>query len=97
MVNPPEDVKLAMGLVYTTLGHTISGLRTVQGTICKDDFTPRIVNFDTTSQRARPLCDLIRKDFLRRPSYSFEVVNRSRKARGPLIKCLLAQVLFSFT
>ena len=95
MANPPEAVKLAMESVCTTLGHKIDSWRTVQGIIRRDDFIQRIVNFDTNTQMTKQLRELMKKDFLSRPSYNFETVNRASKACGPLVKWVLAQVHFS--
>lgn len=95
MANPPEAVKLAMESVCTILGHKIDSWRTVQGIIRRDDFIQRIVNFDTTTQMTKHLRDLMKKDFLSRPSYNFETVNRASKACGPLVKWAIAQVRFS--
>ncbi|KAF9072690.1 dynein [Rhodocollybia butyracea] len=87
MANPPEAVKLAM--------ESIDSWRTIQSIIRRDDFIQRIVNFDTTTQMTKPLRDLMKKEFLSRPSYNFETVNRASKACGPLVKWALAQVKFS--
>lgn len=95
MANPPEAVKLAMESVCTLLGHKIDSWRTVQGIIRRDDFIQRIVNFDTNSQMTKPLRELMKKDFLSRPSFNFETVQRASKACGPLVKWVLAQVRFS--
>lgn len=95
MANPPEAVKLAMESVCTVLGHKIDSWRTVQGIIRRDDFIQRIVNFDTTTQMTKQLRDLLKKDFMSRPSFNFENVNRASKACGPLVKWVLAQVRFS--
>jgi len=95
MANPPEAVKLAMESVCTLLGHKIDSWRTVQGIIRRDDFIQRIVNFDTNSQMTKPLRELMKKDFLSRPSFNFETVQRASKACGPLVKWALAQVRFS--
>ncbi|TDL28876.1 dynein heavy chain protein 1 [Rickenella mellea] len=95
MANPPEAVKLAMESVCTLLGHKIDGWRMVQGVIRRDDFILSIVNFDTNKQMTKPLRDLMKRDFLSRPSYNFETVNRASKACGPLVKWVLAQVRFS--
>ncbi|KAI5123747.1 hypothetical protein M0805_000339 [Coniferiporia weirii] len=95
MANPPEAVKLAMESVCTVLGHKIDSWRTVQGIIRRDDFIQRIVNFDTNAQMMKPLRDLMKRDFLSRPSFNFEMVNRASKACGPLVKWVLAQVRFS--
>jgi dynein heavy chain 1 len=95
MANPPEAVKLAMESVCTLLGHKIDNWRTVQGIIRRDDFIQRIVNFDTNSQMTKPLRELMKRDFLSRPSFNFETVQRASKACGPLVKWVLAQVRFS--
>lgn len=95
MANPPEAVKMAMESVCTVLGHKIDSWRTVQGIIRRDDFIQRIVNFDTTIQMTKQLRDTMKKDFLSRPSFNFETVNRASKACGPLCKWVLAQVKFS--
>jgi dynein heavy chain 1 len=95
MANPPEAVKLAMESVCIILGQKIDGWRSVQGIIRRDDFIQRIVTFDTAKQMTKPLRETMKKDFLSRPSYNFEVVNRASKACGPLVKWALAQVHFS--
>lgn len=95
MANPPEAVKLAMESVCTLLGHKIDNWRTVQGIIRRDDFIQRIVNFDTTNQMTKSLREAIKKEFLSRPSFNFETVQRASKACGPLVKWVLAQVRFS--
>ena len=95
MANPPEAVKLAMESVCTLLGHQIDSWRTVQGIIRRDDFIASIVNFDTERQMTKRLRDKMNNDFLSRPGYNFENVNRASKACGPLVKWVLAQVGFS--
>ena len=95
MANPPEAVKLAMESVCTVLGHKIDSWRAVQGIIRRDDFIQRIVNFDTNAQMTKALRELMKKDFLSRPSFNFETVQRASKACGPLVKWVLAQVRFS--
>ncbi|KAI0090006.1 dynein heavy chain protein 1 [Irpex rosettiformis] len=95
MANPPEAVKLAMESVCTLLGHKIDSWRTVQGIIRRDDFIQRIVNFDTTNQMTKHLRETMKKNFLSRPSFNFETVDRASKACGPLVKWAIAQVRFS--
>jgi dynein heavy chain 1 len=95
MANPPEAVKLAMESVCTILGHKMDGWRTVQGIIRRDDFIQRIVNFDTNNQMTKSLREVMKRDFLSRPSFNFETVQRASKACGPLVKWVLAQVRFS--
>jgi dynein heavy chain 1 len=95
MANPPEAVKLAMESVCTLLGHKIDSWRTVQGIIRRDDFIQRIVNFDTNASLTKQLRETMKKDFLNRPSFNFEVVNRASRACGPMVKWVIAQVHFS--
>ncbi|KAF9569823.1 dynein heavy chain protein 1 [Agrocybe pediades] len=95
MANPPEAVKLAMESVCTVLGHKIDSWRTVQGIIRRDDFIQRIVNFDTTTQMTKNLREYMKKEFISRPSFNFETVQRASRACGPLVKWVLAQVRFS--
>lgn len=95
MANPPEAVKLAMESVCTILGHKIDSWRTVQGIIRRDDFIQRIVTFDTNTHMTKGLRELMKKEFLSRPSYNFENVQRASRACGPLVKWVLAQVRFS--
>ncbi|MBW0465869.1 hypothetical protein O181_005584 [Austropuccinia psidii MF-1] len=95
MANPPEAVKLAMESVCTILGHRIDSWKTVQGIIRKDDFIASIVNFDTDRQMTRQLREKMKADFLSRPSFNFDTVNRASKACGPLCKWVIAQVRFS--
>ncbi|PLW56951.1 hypothetical protein PCANC_02857 [Puccinia coronata f. sp. avenae] len=95
MANPPEAVKLAMESVCTILGHRIESWKTVQGIIRKDDFIASIVNFDTDRKMTRQLREKMNADFLSRPSFNFDTVNRASKACGPLCKWVIAQVRFS--
>ncbi|XP_006454562.1 dynein heavy chain protein 1 [Agaricus bisporus var. bisporus H97] len=94
MANPPEAVKVAMESVCTILGHKIDSWRTVQGIIRRDDFIQRIVNFDTNTL-TKGLRETMKRDFLSRPSYKFEIVQHASKACGPLVKWVIAQVRFS--
>ncbi|TIA73231.1 hypothetical protein E3P91_01529 [Wallemia ichthyophaga] len=95
MGNPPEGVKLAMESVCTVLGHKLDGWKTVQGIIRRDDFIHSIVNFDTTKQMSKSLSDRIKNEFMSRPKYNFEDINRASKACGPLVKWVIAQVHFA--
>jgi dynein heavy chain 1 len=95
MANPPEAVKYAMESVCTVLGHRIDSWKTVQGIIRRDDFIASIVNFDTNRQMTRSLREKMKNEYLSRPSFNFENVNRASKACGPLVKWVIAQVSFS--
>ncbi|KAG9023665.1 hypothetical protein FRB95_012647 [Tulasnella sp. JGI-2019a] len=95
MANPPEAVKLTMESVCIMLGNKVDSWKTVTGIIRRDDFINSIVNFDTNRQMTKPLRDLMRREYLSRPSFNFENVNRASKACGPLAKWAIAQVRFS--
>lgn len=94
MANPPEAVKLTMESVCTILGHRFDGWRGVQQIMVRPDFIQSIVNFDT-NRMTRGLRETMKRDFLSRPSYNYEQVNRASRACGPLAKWVLAQVHFS--
>lgn len=95
MANPPEAVKLAMESVCTILGFKIDSWKTVQSIIRRDDFIASIVNFDTTRSMTRQLREKMKHEYLSRPSFNFETVNRASKACGPLCKWVIAQVNYS--
>ncbi|KAJ1022342.1 hypothetical protein NDA13_005252 [Ustilago tritici] len=95
MGNPPLPVKNAMESVCIILGHKIEGWKTVQAIIRRDDFIASIVNFDTDRQMTRQIRDKMIRDYLSKPDYNFETINRASKACGPLAKWVIAQVRFS--
>ncbi|BGP45295.1 dynein heavy chain [Rhodotorula kratochvilovae] len=94
MANPPEAVKLSMEAVCILLGHKIDSWKAVQTVLRSDSFIATIVNFDT-ARLTRQLRDKMRHDYLARPSFNFETVNRASKACGPLVKWVIAQVNYS--
>nr|CAG8506850.1 6173_t:CDS:10 [Entrophospora candida] len=95
MANPPEAVKLAMTSVCTILGFKIDTWKGVQGVIRRDDFITSIVNFDTDKNMTKSLRETMRNDYLSKPQYNYETVNRASKACGPLVKWVEAQVNYS--
>lgn len=95
MGNPPAPVKNAMESVCIALGHKVDNWKTVQGIIRRDDFIASIVNFDTERQMTKSIRDKMRKEYLSKPGYDFETINRASKACGPLAKWVIAQVHFS--
>ncbi|CAO1619917.1 unnamed protein product [Parajaminaea phylloscopi] len=95
MGNPPAPVKNAMESVCIALGHKVDSWKTVQGIIRKDDFIASIVNFDTERQMTKSIRDKMRRDYLSKPGYDFDTINRASKACGPLAKWVIAQVHFS--
>ncbi|KAI8321400.1 dynein heavy chain [Martensiomyces pterosporus] len=95
MANPPSAVKLAMESVCTLLGHRQTDWKSLQGIIRRDDFIASIVNFDTDRQMTKALRAQMRRQYLERPEFNFETVNRASKACGPLVKWVIAQVEFA--
>lgn len=95
MANPPAPVKNAMESVCIALGHTVDSWRAVQGIIRRDDFISSIVNFDTERQMTKAIRSQMKRDYLSKPGYDYETINRASKACGPLAKWVIAQVRFS--
>ena len=95
MANPPEAVKLAMESACTILGHKVDSWRTVQGIIRQDNFQQRILGFDTNRQLTKQLRELMKREYMSRPSYNYETVNRASKACGPVVKWVIAQINYS--
>lgn len=95
MANPPEAVKLSMEAVCILLGHKIDGWKAVQGILRSDTFIASIVNYDTAHSLKPELRKRMRDEYLSRPTFNFETVNRASKACGPLVKWVFAQVNYS--
>lgn len=95
MGNPPLPVKNAMESVCIILGHKIESWKTVQAIIRRDDFIASIVNFDTDRQMTPQIRAKMNRDYLSKPEYNFETIDRASKACGPLAKWVIAQVRFS--
>ncbi|OCF56381.1 dynein heavy chain 1, cytosolic [Kwoniella mangroviensis CBS 10435] len=94
MANPPEAVKLAMESACSVLGHQIDSWRTVQAIIRRDDFISSIQNFDT-KKMTKTVRDRMMRDYINKPAFNFETVNRASRACGPLVQWVIAQVRFS--
>jgi len=94
MANPPEAVKLAMESACSVLGHQIDGWRTVQSIIRREDFISSIQNFDT-EKMSQALRDRMMRDYIGKPAFNYETVNRASRACGPLVQWVVAQVRFS--
>jgi dynein heavy chain 1 len=94
MANPPEAVKLAMESACSVLGHQIDSWKTVQSLIRRDDFISSIQNFDTTKM-PKSVRDKMMRDYISKPAFNYEAVNRASRACGPLVQWVIAQVRFS--
>jgi dynein heavy chain 1 len=95
MANPPEAVRITMEAVCSALGHKIDNWRAVQAIIRRDDFISRIVSFDTQTSMTKGLRESMKRDYLSRPTFNFETVNRASRACGPLVTWVIAQVRYS--
>ncbi|RZK30033.1 MAG: hypothetical protein EOO63_07745, partial [Hymenobacter sp.] len=78
----------------SVLGHQIEGWKTVQSLIRRDDFISSIQNFDTTKM-PRALREKMMRDYIGKPAFNYETVNRASRACGPLVQWVIAQVRFS--
>ncbi len=94
MANPPEAVKLAMESACSVLGHQIDNWKTVQSIIRRDDFISSIQNFDTMKM-PKVTRDKMMRDYIGKPAFNYETVNRASRACGPLVQWVIAQVRFS--
>lgn len=93
--NPPELVKLTMEAVCVALGEKGTPAWDVcRQTMRKDGFIASIVNFDTELLTDKVRVKL-KKNYLGNPDFTFEKVNKSSKACGPLAKWLSAQCYYA--
>ncbi|OMJ11354.1 Cytoplasmic dynein 1 heavy chain 1 [Smittium culicis] len=95
MSNPPMPVKLAIESACTLLGHKQTDWRSLVSIIRKDDFISSIMSFDTESKTNHNLIEHMRTNYLNRPDFNFEAINRASRACGPLVKWVIAQVNYS--
>ncbi|CAD5206375.1 unnamed protein product [Bursaphelenchus okinawaensis] len=94
MQSPPAVVKLALESICILLGEDPNidwkGIRTA---MVKDDFIPRILQFD--SENVRPEILAAAQKYAKHPDFHFEKVNRASVACGPMVKWVKAQILYS--
>lgn len=95
MANPPQGVQLAMESVCTLLGQRADTWKTIQSVIRREDFIPSIVNYDNEKQMTKSLRTKMRTEYLSKPNFTFEIVNRASRACGPLVQWVEAQVNYS--
>lgn len=97
MGNPPQGVRLALEAVCTLTQAGVKNLdwKAIQGFVRKDDFIATIISFDNKEKMTKNLRQRMRNDFLSKPEFTFEKVNRASKACGPLVQWVNAQVSYS--
>uniref|UniRef100_A0A8R1U2J5 Dynein heavy chain, cytoplasmic n=1 Tax=Onchocerca volvulus TaxID=6282 RepID=A0A8R1U2J5_ONCVO len=94
MAAPPQPVRLTLESICLLLGENVGmDWKAIRGVMVKDDFMPRILNFDTNSISAETL--KMMEKYIRNPDWDFDKVNRASSACGPMIKWMKAQLLYS--
>ncbi|KAF2072162.1 hypothetical protein CYY_006521 [Polysphondylium violaceum] len=92
---PPAPVKLAMEAVCLMLnGGKKLDWTEIRKKIMEPTFISSIVNFDTKKNVTAKVREGL-KEYLKDPSFDYEVVNRASKACGPLVKWTVAQATYS--
>ena len=96
MLNPPGGVKMTMEavcmMIYDVKKPTWDDIRKL---IRKDDFVNGILNFDTESFKQDKAKMKALNAFLSDPDFTYEHINKSSKACGPLVKWVTAQSRFA--
>ncbi|EGX53504.1 hypothetical protein AOL_s00006g370 [Orbilia oligospora ATCC 24927] len=95
MANPPQGVQLAMEAVCSMLGQRADSWKSIQQIIRREDFIPSIVSFDNEKMMTKSLRAKMQTDYLSKPNFTFEIVNRASRACGPLVQWVEAQVNYS--
>ncbi|ODV86297.1 hypothetical protein CANARDRAFT_211710 [[Candida] arabinofermentans NRRL YB-2248] len=95
MQNPPEAVKMTLESVCILLGYNVKSWRDVQMIIRRDDFIANIVSYDSEIHLTKEIADFMEEEYLSRPNYNYEAVNRASKACGPLVLWAQAQLRYA--
>ena len=96
MLNPPAAVKLAMEAVCTMLYDVKKpSWDDIRKNIRKDDFVSGILNFDTEVFKSDSGKMKAMRAFVDDPDFSYEKINKSSKACGPLVQWASAQYKFA--
>ena len=95
MRNPPANVAKTLRAVSLMLGAVkikeVDDWKKILGVISKADFKSKVLNFDTESIPKKNR-KYVKQTFVDDETFTFDVVNRSSKACGPLCAWVLAQV-----
>jgi dynein heavy chain 1 len=68
--------------------------KAIRSVIIRDDFIASIVNY-TTDQLTPAALRKVQAEYLAKPEFTFEAVNRASKACGPLVKWVIAQINYA--
>lgn len=72
MASPPNAVKIAVEAICLLLGEKVSNWREIRGILVKEDFIPRIVQFNT--ETITPEITEKMKQFVNNPDWEYEKV-----------------------
>ncbi|KAL3119212.1 hypothetical protein niasHT_003499 [Heterodera trifolii] len=93
MASPPNAVKIAMEVICLLLGEKQTEWKSIRAIMVKDDFIPRILQFNTDS--ITPEITEKMKQYEDNPDWEFEKVNRASVACGPIVKWARAQLFYA--
>ncbi|KAL3100094.1 hypothetical protein niasHS_000705 [Heterodera schachtii] len=93
MPSPPNAVKIAMEVICLLLGEKQTEWKSIRAIMVKDDFIPRILQFNTDS--ITPEITEKMKQYEDNPDWEFEKVNRASVACGPMVKWAKAQLAYA--
>ncbi|KAL3112905.1 hypothetical protein niasHT_015611 [Heterodera trifolii] len=93
MASPPNAVKIAMEAICLLLGEKQTEWKSIRAILVKDDFIPRILQFNTDS--ITPEITEKMKQYEGNPDWEFEKVNRASVACGPMVKWARAQLSYA--
>ncbi|RIB15450.1 dynein heavy chain and region D6 of dynein motor-domain-containing protein [Gigaspora rosea] len=94
MNNPPEAVKMEITSVLMVLERAAYTWPEMRYFVRSDDFINSIAQYDTKKLN-KTVKEKIKSEYLSRPTYHFDLVNRTSKACGPLVNWVIAQVRYS--
>ncbi|AAS51484.1 ACR258Wp [Eremothecium gossypii ATCC 10895] len=95
MLNPPDAVKTTLEAVCVILGYSCKTWKDIQLAIRKDEFVTDIVYYNTETMMTPAMKQDIETDYLSRPKFNYESVNRASLACGPLYQWIVAQISYS--
>ncbi|CAB60251.2 dynein heavy chain, minus-end directed microtubule motor Dhc1 [Schizosaccharomyces pombe] len=82
---PPMAIRITMEVVCKLLGFSATDWKNVQQLLKRDDFIPKILNYNLEKELSINLRRKIEQDYFSNPIFTFDSVNRASKACGPLL------------
>ena len=90
MMNPPKNVQFTIKAVCLLLGEECNTWKDIQKVLRKEDFISNIINFNT-KRISEANANTVEYD-MKEANLTYEAVNRSSKACGPLFKWVKSQL-----